>query len=213
MKKIWIFMFALLAIVSCKDDDPKPATAEQLQKLTGHWYAELPANGETANWRTLEEGDMTNYDHIGVVIYLNGNTPTEEVSYWGYLYLQEGDMVNYAGLMSESHEQSSFSFTMDEEYNITPSSHLKDAPKVTKMHYDREKDIITAEVNYKGETYYLTFTRPTGDNETLLNEFWDMLIEAGEIGGSADKGTEIDTDVEEGGATESSRAKGFFPAP
>ena len=146
MKKIWIFMFALLAIVSCKDDDPKPATAEQLQKLTGHWYAELPANGETANWRTLEEGDMTNYDHIGVVIYLNGNTPTEEVSYWGYLYLQEGDMVNYAGLMSESHEQSSFSFTMDEEYNITPSSHLKDAPKVTKMHYDREKDIITAEV-------------------------------------------------------------------
>ena len=103
--------------------------------------------------------------------------------------------------------------SMDEEYNITPSSHLKDAPKVTKMHYDREKDIITAEVNYKGETYYLTFTRPTGDNETLLNDFWDMLIEAGEIGGSADKGTEIDTDVEEGGATESSRAKGFFPAP
>ena len=146
MKKIWIFMFALLAIVSCKDDDPKPATAEQLQKLTGHWYAELPANGETANWRTLEEGDMTNYDHIGVVIYLNGNTPTEEVSYWGYLYLQNGDLVNFAGLMSETHEQSSFSFTMDEEYNITPSSHLKDAPKVTKMHYDREKDIITAEV-------------------------------------------------------------------
>lgn len=213
MKKIWIFMFALLAIVSCKDDDPKPATAEQLQKLTGHWYAELPANGETANWRTLEEGDMTTYDHIGVVIYFNGDTPTEEVSYWGYLYLQNGDLVNFAGLMSESHEQSSFSFTMDEDCNITPSSHLKDAPKVTKMHYDREKDIITAEVNYKGETYYLTFTRPTGDNETLLNDFWDMLIEAGEIGGSADKGTEIDTDVEEGGATESSRAKGFFPAP
>ena len=121
-------------------------------------------------------------------------------------------MVNFDGLHRRD-DEANFAITMDSEGYITTSSHLKDAPKVTKMHYDREKDIITAEVNYKGETYYLTFTRPTGDNETLLNEFWDMLIEAGEIGGSADKGTEIDTDVEEGGATESSRAKGFFPAP
>ena len=207
MKKIWIFMFALLAIVSCKDDDPKPATAEQLQKLTGHWYAELPANGETANWRTLEEGDMTTYDHIGVVIYLNGNTPTEEVNYWGYLYLQEGDMVNYAGLMSESHEQSSFSFTMDEEYNITPSSHLKDAPQVTSMHWDNTKDVITADVNYKGQTFKLTFKRVNLNEEQTLKDFYDILAEEGIVGGYADLDTQLNTDVSDNDATGPSRVR------
>lgn len=212
MKKIWIFMFALLAIVSCRnDDEPGPATQEQLEALTGHWYAELPLSGETFNWRTLEEGDMASYDNVGVVIYLNGYNPNGDASYWGYLYLQDGDMVNFTGLLSESHEQSSFSFTMDSEGNIKPSSHLKDAPEVKTMYYDRTKDIITANVIYQGQTYYLTFIRPTGDSETHLNDIFDMLIEAGEIGGYDDKGNQLNTDVDNGNATEPSRVKSHSP--
>ena len=208
MKKIWIFMFVLLAIVGCKDDDePSPATPEQMEHLTGHWYAELAMSGETANWRTLEEGDMAAYDHIGILMYLNGYNPQGDACFWGYLYLQEGDMVNFAGLMSESHEQSTFNITMDSEGNITPSSHMADAPKVTNMHYDATQELITADVTYKGQTVHLVFRHPADDQEDALTEFWDMLVEEGEVGGSTDRGDEQGTGINEGGATEPSRAK------
>ncbi len=210
MKKIWILMLGLLAIVGCKDDDEsttRPATQEQMEALTDNWYAELPMSGETANWRTEEEGDMTTYDHIGVIIYLNGYNPSGDASFWGYLYLQDGDMVNFDGLLSDNHERSTFNFTMDSEGNITPSSSLTDAPQVTNMHYDSEKDIITADVIYKGQTIALIFRRPSEEQKTALNEFWDILIEAGEVGGSSDRGDEQDTDIQEDGATEPSRVK------
>ena len=99
MKKIWIFMFALLAIVSCKDDDPKPATAEQLQKLTGHWYAELPAKvhlqitwtepglkGDTAT-NTLKPAKVETGAEVRVPLFINeGETveiDTRDGSYLG----------------------------------------------------------------------------------------------------------------------------------
>ena len=99
---VGLFLFGLLAMTSCSDDDNEtigPATKAQLEAVTGHWFAELPISGETDNWRTEEEGDVTAYDKVAALFYLNGYTTTE--CWWGYLYLQDGDMVNYGGLRQD----------------------------------------------------------------------------------------------------------------
>ena len=76
-----MLIIALVAMTGCKDDDePGPATVEQMEMLTGHWYANLPLVGETDNWRTIEEGDVTGYNNIAVVIYLNGAVP--DACFW-----------------------------------------------------------------------------------------------------------------------------------
>ena len=205
MKKIFMFLFSLVLFASCSNDDNPagPATEAQMQVLTGHWYAELPISGETDNWRTEEESDRTDYDHIGALIYLNGYQT--DLSYWGYLYMKDGDMVNFDGI-DRMTEDAAFDFTMNSDGNITTSSHLPNAPKVTNMHWDSKKDVITADVSYNGQTLNITFTRPTAEQQTFLNDFWEMLVEAGMVG-YEDDGGQQKTDVTDENASEPSRAR------
>lgn len=207
MKKALILLFGLLVIVGCKDDDDKakPATEDQMKEVMGHWMAEVPISGETENWRTEEEGDITTYDKITAIIYLNGEHP--DACYWGYLFMQNGDMVNYDGI-GRRDQEANFEFKMDREGHITTSSHLPDAPKVTNMHYTGKA--ITADITYKGKSFSLTFTRPTAEQEATMSEFWQILGEEGIIGGYGDIGDELHTDVHDNNATEPSRSNTTF---
>ena len=192
------------AFTSCsKDDESGAASKEQLLKLHGHWYAEVPISGETANWRTEEEDDMTDYDQIGVLVYLNGTYT--DASYWGYLFLKENEMVNFDGIFMRDNDEASFDYTMDSEGNITPTSHLTDAPQVTNMHYDATKDVITANVTYKGHSFMLTLVRPSQEEGTVLYDYWQMLAEAGIVGGYDDGGDKQTTDITDENAHEASR--------
>ena len=208
MKVLKIFamlVIALVAMTGCKDDDePGPATQEQMELLTGHWYADLPLVGETDNWRSIEEGDMTAYNNIAVVIYLNGSAP--DVCYWRYLYMQDDELVNYDGLF-RTDEDANFTIQMDSEGNITPSSHMAGAPEVTNMRYDFERDIITADVNFKGYTLKMTFYRPNNQQENRLSEIWAILSEEGIIGGEEHGDGTISTPINGGNSGGPSRAK------
>ena len=205
MKKIVFALFGLLlAACSSNDDNPAgPASEAQMQALTGHWYAEVPLIGETDNWRTEEEDDRTDYDHIGTLIYLNGYMT--DLSYWGYLYLKDGDMVNFDGI-DRMTEDAAFDFTMNSDGDITTSSYMQGAPQVNNMHYDQQKDIVTASVSHNGQTLNITFTRPTAQQEAFLNDFWEMLVEAGMVG-YEDDGYQLNTDVTSDNADETSRAR------
>jgi len=205
IKSFMMALFGLLALTACSsDDDPSPASEAQMQAINGHWYAAAPISGETDNWRTEEEGDMTTYNSIGALIYLNGvNT---DASMWGYTYLQDGDLVNYDGMFKRS-DDARFDFTMDSDGYIKTTSNLTDAPQVSNMHYDSTKDVITADVTYKGHPLSLTFTRRSSfDAEPTLKELWDILVESGEVGGYEDNNNELNTDIYSDDATESSRA-------
>ncbi len=124
-------------------------------------------------------------------------------------------MVNYDGIFRRD-EEANFSIRMDIEGNITPSSHLPNAPQVTNMRYVKEKDIITADVTYKEKTVSLVFHRPTMDQfhrptmdqEPVLRQFWDMLAEEGIVGGGGDgDDSQYETGISGGNANEPSRAK------
>lgn len=167
--------------------------------LRGHWYAEVPLTGQTQNWRTEEEGDMTDYDHVGALIYLHDEFT--DLSYWGYIYLKDGDMVNFDGI-DRMNEGSNFDYTVTPDGRITPNHYIDSAPKVENMRYVDGK--IYAEVN----GMQIVFTRPTEEQNAFLNEFWEMLIEAGMVG-YGDRGGVIDTDVTNGDAGEPSRANGM----
>jgi hypothetical protein len=201
-----MLIIALVAMTSCtsNEDAPvvKPATEEQMQSLSGHWYAELPISGETDNWRSEEEGDRTAYDKIGTFIYLNGYYP--DACYWGYLYLKDGDMVNFDGLHRRDNE-ANFAITMDSEGNIRPSSYLPDAPVVNNMRY--ANGIITADVNFMGRHVNLIFTLVDPSKEQALKDFYDILAEEGIVGGYADDGDKQKTDVTDENANEPSRAR------
>ena len=207
MKNYMIALLGLLALASCSNDDDEvtgPATEKQMQEISGHWYAELPISGETENWRTEEEGDMTTFDKVGVLIYLNGYYP--DACYWGYIYLQDGDMVNFDGLHRRD-EAANFEITMDREGNITTSSHLPDAPQVSNMHY--ANSLITADVAYHGYTFNITFRHVETKEEQTLKEFYSILQEEGIIGGFADDGDNMKTEVTGDDATEPQRARQF----
>ncbi len=208
MKEIKLFamlIIALVAMTGCKDDDePSPATQQQMELLTGHWYADLPLVGETDNWRSIEEGDVTGYNNIAVVIYLNGAAP--DACFWRYLYMQDNELVNYDGLF-RTDKDANFTIQMDSEGNITPSSHMGGAPVVTNMRYDFERDNITADVSFKGYTLTMTFYRPNKDQESRLSEIWAILSEEGIIGGNADDTSTHNTNISDGNATEPLRAK------
>ena len=210
MKKIFMFLFGLLAMVSCSDNDDNPsagpATKAQYEAVTGHWYAEIPISGETDNWRTEEEGDVTTYDKIDALIYLDANTDDVIVTFgfWGYIYLQDNDMVNYGGLLSS--DDDIFQFSMTSDGYITPSSHLADAPKITNMHYDATANVITATVDYKGKSLSLTFVRPDEEAMNRLNECYEILMEEGIVSAYDDGGNIILSDVTDKNADEPSRA-------
>lgn len=204
-KIIAALFIALLAMTSCSNDDNEaagPATEAQLEAVNGHWYAEIPISGETDNWRTEEEGDVTTYDKIGTLIYLNGYFP--DACYWGYLYLKDDDMVNYDGLHRRDNE-ANFAFTMDSEGNITPSSYLPDAPVVNNMRY--ANGVITADVSFMGHNVNLVFTRVDIAKEKVFKDFYDILAEEGIVGGYADEGNKQKTDVTDNDATEPMRAR------
>ena len=210
MKKVMFVLLGLLAIVSCKDDDDKvgPASEAEMQEVTGHWYAELPISGEIENWRTEEEGDMTTYDKIYAVIYLNGyiNEPVEDgySSYWGYLYINnDGEMVNYGGVDVRKNS-TLFSFTMDSEGYIKPSSQIANLPQVSNIRY--KNGVITADVDYHGSTIHATFLRPDDLFETTLKDYYDILFEEGIVGGYEDDDSQQYTDVHDNPANEPSRS-------
>ena len=207
-----MLVIALVAMTSCSSDDDtvQPASQKQLQNLHGHWYAEIPISGETANWRTEEEDDMTDYYHIGVLVYLNGTYT--DASYWGYIFLQDNELVNIDGIFMRDNDEASFDYTLDSEGNITPKSHLADAPQVTNMHYDAKADIITANVAYKGHNLALTLVRPTQEEGTVLYDYWQMLAEAHIVGGYEDRGDHLNTDVKDESANKPSRARTFMTA-
>jgi len=210
MKKIFMFLFGLVLFASCSNDDDEtagPATQAQLEAVTGHWYAELPISGETDNWRTEEEGDVTTYDKIDALIYLDANTDDVIIAtgFWGYIYLQDNDMVNYGGLLSS--DDDIFQFSMTSDGYITPSSHLADAPKITNMHYDATANVITATVDYKGKSLSLTFVRPDEEAMSRLNECYEMLMEEGIVSAYDDGGDIIHSDVNDDPADEPSRAR------
>ena len=213
MKELKIFamlIIALAAMTGCKDDDDdpavQPATEEQMRQVGDQWYAELPMSGMTDNWRTEEEGDMTDYNEIGVIMYLN-DYYTED-SYWGFIFMKDHYMVNYDGI-NRREVDVTFDFKMDSNGNITISSPWADIPKVSNAHFDAEKDIITADVSYKGYNINdIVFTRPTEEQQEFLNDFWETLAGAGLVG--FDGGTETHhTGISGGNANEPSRAKGY----
>ena len=205
-----MLIIALTAMTSCSNNDNEavgPATKAQYEAVTGHWYAEIPISGETDNWRTEEEGDVTTYDKIDALIYLDANTDDVIIAtgFWGYIYLQDNDMVNYGGLLSS--DDDIFQFSMTSDGYITPSSHLADAPKITNMHYDATANVITATVDYKGKSLSLTFVRPDEEAMNRLNECYEMLREEGIVSAYDDGGNIIHSDVNDDPADEPSRAR------
>lgn len=209
MKKLMIAALGLLTLASCSDDDndnaPTPATQEEMEEISGHWYAELPISGETENWRTEEEGDSTSYNMIGALIYLNGHYT--DACYWGYLYLQDGDMVNFDGLHRRD-EEANFTMTLDSNGNVTASSLLPAAPQVSNMHYDG--NVITADVTFNGRSLTTTFKHTELLEEATLREFYSILAEEGIVGGLvgfSDNGNGVNTDVKEDPANQPSRSR------
>lgn len=202
-----MLIIALVAITSCSDNEDNSVVEAQYDAAAGHWYAELPISGETENWRTAEEGDMTTYDKVTAIFYLGGSFMKD--GWWGYLYLKnDNEMVNYGGLDLAKHE-TQFTFNMTADGHITPSSHVQNMPKVMNMQYDSVRDVITADVTYKGQSYHLTFSRPTDDDWERLDEYFYILLEAGVVGGYDDGGDYLDTDISNDDATEPQRARRF----
>ena len=155
----------------------------------------LPQEGPRQAAHGEEHEDLLRAEGAG-----RRGVPVCRACYWGYLYLQDGDMVNFDGLHRRD-DEANFAITMDSEGYITTSSHLKDAPQVTSMHWDNTKDVITADVNYKGQTFKLTFKRVNLNEEQTLKDFYDILAEEGIVGGYADLDTQLNTDVSDNDAT------------
>lgn len=213
LNKICILLFGLLVMSGCKDDDenvevPKeaiPATEEQMRTLSDLWYVEIPFSGETENWRTEEKGDMITYDHIGVMMYLN-NRYTED-SYWGFIFMKDHEMVNYDGI-NRRETDTTFDFKMDSDGNITIFNPWTDVPQLSNVHYDAQKDVITADVTYKGQTLNgIVFNRPSGEQQQFIDDFFETLLDAGQVTGYEDEDSEQNTDITDKNATEPSRAR------
>ena len=167
--------------------------------------AKVPMSGETDNWRSEVEGDKADYNALGIIMYLN-DYYTED-SYWGFIYMKDHDMVNYDGI-NRREVDTTFDFKMYSNGDITISSPWADMPQVSNAHYDAEKDVITADVSYKGRTINdIVFTRPTEEQQEYLDDFWETLFEEGVLLGSEDRGDEQLTDVTDENATGPSRAK------
>ena len=205
-KNIMCVLAAMFVLCSCSNDDEAgPASEQQIEMVSGHWYTEIPISGETDNWRTEEEGDRTAFDKVVAIFYLSDHTFME--GWWGYLYLQnDNEMINYGGL-DLGKKESSFNYTMDSDGTIIPSSQLLDAPKIANMRYNSNSNVITTDVTYNGKTFALTFIRPTDESWVRLDEYFNILLEENIVGGYEDLGTEQHTDVTDEAASEPSRAR------
>ena len=205
-----MLVVALVAMTGCSENDDNPVGATQdaqYDAVSGHWFAELPISGETDNWRTEEEGDKTTFDKVTAIVYLGDHVMKE--GWWGYLYLQSDDeMVNYGGLDLSQHD-TQFSYYMTADGHITPSSHIQNMPQVTNMMYDSVNDIITGDVTYNGQSYQLTFIRPSDDEWERLNEYFYILLEEDIVGGYDDEGDHLNTIVTDDDATEQQRARRY----
>jgi len=207
MKTIRIFValfIAIMAMSSCSKDDnsaTRPASPDQIDALSGHWYADLPISGETMDLRTMDDpDDKAAYNHIGAIIYFN--PVYTDWSYWGFFYMKDDEFVNVDGL-NHLTTDANFDFTMDSDGHITPMSQLSNAPQVSNMYYQGDK--ITATVTYMGHSLDMAFRRPDEKQETMLEGIWEFLVKNGlVIGGDYD---EVETDISDEQATEPSRAR------
>ena len=208
LTKIFAILFiALVAMSSCSVNSDNFVEVTLYDEVAGHWYAELPISGETENWRTAEEGDTTTFDKVVALFYLGDSLIKD--GWWGYLYLKDdNEMVNYGGI-DLSHQANQFNYYMTADRYITPSSHIENTPKVTNMLYDSIKDVITADVTYKGQSYRLTFVRPDDDVWERLYGYYYILLEEGIVGGYDDGNGYLDTDISNDDATEPQRARRF----
>ncbi len=199
---IALLFAAVMAATSCSSDNDEvaPASQQLLDEVTGHWYTEMPHSGITANWRTADETDSISYDHIGVLIYLKPDI--DDGSFWCYLFLKDDDLVNYDGFFQRDTD-ANFSFSMDSEGYITPTTHLTNAPKVITMRYvDRR---ILAEVLYHEQHYHLNLINTADEEPQHLKLFWDLLVSENIIGGYKDGSDSLITDFNEGHAKEPAR--------
>lgn len=183
------------ALAGCsKDDDPVPFDRTLLD---GYWYAEMPMSGESLNWRTEDADDMSSYDHVGAIIYLHSE-PTG-ASWWGYVYLKDGDIVNFDGIHPWS-ESANFYYTVTPEGRITPDRYIENTPRVEDMQYTGGR------IYSKVGGMQVVFTRPTEEQDARLDELFQMILEAGG-GGYADDDYIINTDIKNQNATKPSRSK------
>lgn len=203
MKKTLRYLFNCLlccgiavALAGCSKDDDDPVPFDRTL-LDGYWYAEMPMTGEVLNWRTEEVDEMASYDHVGAIINLHSE-PTG-ASWWGYVYLKDGDIVNFDGIHPWN-EDAYFHYTVTPDGHITPDRYLENTPKVEDMQYTDGK--IFSKVN----GMQVVFTRPNEEQAERLNELFQMLLEAGG-GGYVDDDYIINSDVKNQNATEPSRSK------
>ena len=195
-----MLVIALVAIAGCSSDDDNFVPETFYDAVAGHWYTELPISGETDNWRSAEVGDRTTFDKVTVLFYLGDSVMKD--GWWGYLYLKEdNELVNYGGI-DLGKSENRFNYNMTADGHITPSNHIEYLPQITNMLYDSRKDNITADVIYNGQSYHLSFIRPGGDVWERLNEYYEILLKAGVVGGNEDGYGHLATDVSNADATE-----------
>lgn len=197
MKKILLFLLPALMLTACSKDDEQPIDENLIQ---GHWYAEMPMTGTTQNWRTEEEGDMTDYDHVGIILFINTEA---NQGYWSHLFLKDGEVVNVAGFGASAQEQNRayFTYQLDGDGNFTLAHYTETAPPVAGMRYTN--GTITSTVEGKP----FVFRRPEDMGKTdFLDDVWEMLAEAG-MGGYDDGDDHLNTDISDKPADEPSRSR------
>lgn len=182
----------VMAFTSCHDD----SAPFDSNLLNGHWYAEIPISGNIENWRT-EEGEMTTYDHIGVILLLY---PLTNNGVLAHLYLQNGEMVNYDGFNYFQDGSGYFDFAVDSDGNISVSNYKNGTFEPKNLRYVDGK--IIGEIN--GQT--VIFTHPSEQQENFLEDVWQMLVDEGVVGGSDDGGSWYGSDISDQNATTPARA-------
>lgn len=206
-KNLSYCLFALLglgasiAFAACSSDDDEkekeePEVVEPVdpEAIGGHWYVEIPRTGDVVNWRS-EVLEMTTYDHIGVILYVNSY---DGEGYWAHLYFKDGEIINYSGF-GKDQEGGEFKYTMDDAGNISISRLMPNTPPFENFKYADGQIVAMMD----GQT--VTFAHPVGEKEAMLEDFWELLVEEGLIG-YGDDDTSIDTDISDKPAAEPSRA-------
>ncbi len=187
--------FATLGLSGCHDDpDPVPF---DIGLLEGDWYAEIPLSGSTENMR-LEEGGVTDYDHVGVVLRF---TYSFTSGYWIHLFLHDGEMVNFSGFGFDDETDGTFDYTVSPDGEIAISHFLAGTPRPEGIRY------VDGRIYAVIGSQTVVFSRPNDEQSALLQEVEAILIEQGDIGGAEDGGTKYDTDISDKNATNPARSR------